>query len=402
MDTKFIWLSFIIGLVSLVSNGQTFPGSEEMKEGYYVIVGVYDQGQPVLAQSFTEATAEAKAGYHSPKKRFYIYLEHSLNFREAVNSMKKARSGSHPEAWVFVCQAPVANVELAGTEKEEKPAEIVSTENTSDTPLLTASASELPKTIDEEPVVEEEKADISELQDSFKNETRVAFILSNARNNQEVKGEVQVIDTERASLMEVISSDEVTILEDPENGTGNLSVICDVFGYRKQQIELNYQRLFESEHVNKLSDYYVIFFDLIRYHKGDIATMYNVYFFNDAAVMRPESTYEINSLLEMMKENPGYKIRIHGHTNGNRSGKIIRRIDDDPFFALADSNKEGMGSAKALSRERATIIRDYLISEGIEEGRMEIKAWGGKRMLYDKNGSQAKKNVRVEIEILEE
>ena len=130
--------------------------------------------------------------------------------------------------------------------------------------------------------------------------------------------------------------------------------------------------------------------------------MYNVYFFNDAAVMRPESRYEVNTLLDMMRENPGYRIRIHGHTNGNRSGKIISMGGSEDFFGLDSSNKEGGGSAKTLSKRRAEVIRDYLISQGIDADRMEIKAWGGKRMLYDKNSSMAKKNVRVEIEILEE
>ena len=130
--------------------------------------------------------------------------------------------------------------------------------------------------------------------------------------------------------------------------------------------------------------------------------MYNVYYYNDAAVMRPESRYEVNSLVEMMKENPNYKIRIHGHTNGKSPGKIITMGDSDSFFALADDNNEGFGSAKQLSKERAEIIKSYLVHEGIAADRMEVKAWGGRRMLYDKFSTQAKHNVRVEIEILEE
>jgi hypothetical protein len=34
--------------------------------------------------------------------------------------------------------------------------------------------------------------------------------------------------------------------------------------------------------------------------------------------------------------------------------------------------------------------------------RIEIKAWGGGRMIHDKNSVNAKKNVRVDVEILEE
>ena len=75
--------------------------------------------------------------------------------------------------------------------------------------------------------------------------------------------------------------------------------------------------------------------------------------------------------------------------------------DSDSFFALTDT-KEGFGSAKQLSEERAAIIRDYLIKNGIAAGRMEIKAWGGKKPIHDKMSARASENVRVEVEILED
>lgn len=128
--------------------------------------------------------------------------------------------------------------------------------------------------------------------------------------------------------------------------------------------------------------------------------MYNVYFFKDAAIMRPESRYEINNLLSMMNENSAYKIMIHGHTNGNAAGKIITMGDSKNFFSLTNT-REGRGSAKKLSEERANAVREYLIDQGIAEDRMTIKAWGGKRPLYDKENSQAQANVRVEVEIIE-
>jgi outer membrane protein OmpA-like peptidoglycan-associated protein len=117
--------------------------------------------------------------------------------------------------------------------------------------------------------------------------------------------------------------------------------------------------------------------------------------------MRPESRYEVNSLLEMLTENPKYKIRIHGHTNGNSNGKIISMGDSKEFFALTRDNKEGHGSAKKLSEERAILIQNYLISNGVEASRTEVKAWGGKQPIYDVDHAAAQANVRVEIEILD-
>jgi outer membrane protein OmpA-like peptidoglycan-associated protein len=149
-------------------------------------------------------------------------------------------------------------------------------------------------------------------------------------------------------------------------------------------------------------NHYVIKFDLVRYHKGDINTLYNVFFYNDAAIMLPESKYQLNSLLTMMKENPNYRIMLHGHTNGNSRGRLITMGPSKSFFSLANDVKDGTGSAKELSRQRAEVIKEWLVSQGVVGDRIEIKAWGGGRMIHDKNSVNAKKNVRVDVEILEE
>ena len=118
--------------------------------------------------------------------------------------------------------------------------------------------------------------------------------------------------------------------------------------------------------------------------------------------MRPESRYEINSLLDMLKENPNYQIKLHGHTNGKASGKIISLEEGSTNFFSLSKTKEGFGSAKKLSQERADIIRQFLVSNGIDPSRMQVKAWGGKRPIHDKHSTRAQENVRVEIEILQD
>lgn len=76
--------------------------------------------------------------------------------------------------------------------------------------------------------------------------------------------------------------------------------------------------------ISLVGNYYMVRFEMARLHKGDIAVLYNVYFYNDAAIMLNESKYELNKLLTMLKENQKYKIILHGRTNGNGRGKIIR------------------------------------------------------------------------------
>ena len=117
--------------------------------------------------------------------------------------------------------------------------------------------------------------------------------------------------------------------------------------------------------------------------------------------MLPESKYELNSLLQLLQENPKYRIRLHGHTNGNYHGKIISMGPEKNFFSLTGSVQRA-GTAKELSYDRAEIVKEYLVSQGIQPDRMELKGWGGRRPIYDKNSSNAKRNVRVVVEILED
>src|SRR5690606_36012607 len=227
--------------------------------------------------------------------------------------------------------------------------------------------------------------------------TEVFLSLFNARNNRIVSGDVQVIDTERAKQITKVKGNEYLLLPDPKSKSGQLTLICEAFGYRKVQQEINYPLPLADTvkpFIDLMGTTLVVNFDLIRYHKGDIATLYNVYFYNDAALMLPESRYELLGLLQMMEERP-YRIKLHGHTNGNYHGRIISHGADKNLFSL-DGSQNSIGTAKDLSRLRAEVIKEFLVGKGIAADRIEIKAWGGKRPLYDKQSANAKKNVRVE------
>ncbi len=225
------------------------------------------------------------------------------------------------------------------------------------------------------------------------------FDLFNTMNFKKVRGEVDLVSENGRKIASYPDSETIQIMR--ADASGNIILACEVLGYRKLLFKLNYDNPFLTDGVERgENEEAIVPFGLVRLQKGDIAVMYNVYFFKDAAIIRPESRYEINNLLSMMNENSAYKIMIHGHTNGNAAGKIITMGDSKNFFSLTNT-REGRGSAKKLSEERAKIIREYLIDQGIAEDRMAIRAWGGKRPLYDKNHSLAQANVRVEIEIIE-
>jgi outer membrane protein OmpA-like peptidoglycan-associated protein len=209
-----------------------------------------------------------------------------------------------------------------------------------------------------------------------------------------------VIDPDKLKKVGSYKGNAAVRITSPSNKSGTVSFVCEVFGYRKVQKDIDYTAP-QGDGITTEGGSVNVPFELVRLQKGDIAVMYNVYFFKDAGIMRPESRYEVNSLLEMLKENPNYRIKIHGHTNGGSHGKIISMGDNQNFFSLTGS-KEGFGSAKKLSEERARVIHNYLTTNGIDPTRTVVKAWGGKRAIHDKHSTRANENVRVEIEILED
>lgn len=221
---------------------------------------------------------------------------------------------------------------------------------------------------------------------------------------KEVAGKIEVVNPDRTQRFAYKDAHQVVGIPESINRSGNVSLISEIFGYKKVQHDFNLK-----DPVNDRTDPFlsyqdsilIVDFELKRLTAGDLVTMYNVYFYKDAAIMRPESKYELQQLLEMLNENKDYRISVQGHTNGNNSGPIIELEDGESnFFSQNVPTRRGNGSAKKLSEKRAELIKNYLISEGVAANRIESKGFGGKKSIYEKFDPLAYKNVRVEIQIL--
>ncbi|HEY0652980.1 MAG TPA: OmpA family protein, partial [Chryseosolibacter sp.] len=127
--------------------------------------------------------------------------------------------------------------------------------------------------------------------------------------------------------------------------------------------------------------------------------MEEVKFYTNSNLMTPESERELKELLAMMNENPDYKIRIHGHTNGTQGRDIVSWEEGQDLFHPDASNKKHAGSAKELSSLRAESVKRYLTDNGVAENRISTKGEGGVQMIYDPRGTMAALNDRVEIEV---
>ncbi len=84
----------------------------------------------------------------------------------------------------------------------------------------------------------------------------------------------------------------------------------------------------------------------------------------------------LNQIAKIMKENPSYKLLIHGHTDN-----------------VGDSNKN-----KELSEKRAIAVKLYLMRQGVEELRMKAAGFGDTMpVANNKTAAGKKQNRRVEF-----
>lgn len=367
----------------------------------YVVIGAFaiPKNAVEFVQNAKKGDLNAEYAINSNRKLFYVYVLSTADKTAAIQTAKKLRVESpYFDTWVY------SGFLGDGPFQEGKDINPVTGEK-----LSQVSAGDNVKLLETDAVVEESKfEEVKEPVEDAKEPVKIdeaeqgkafLFKIISTSTQQLVSGDVDIIDLDRTRKAASYRGNEDVRVR-AVNKSGNIAVACEVFGYRKAQKNFNYADPASAEGVEIVDGKAVVPFELVRLQKGDIAVMYNVYFFRDAAIMRPESRYEVTSLMEMLKENSKYKIKIHGHANGNANGKILSAKEDKDLFSISDPN-EGFGSSKKLSEERARVIQQFLVREGIDPKRMQIKAWGGKRPIYEKNSPQAQSNVRVEIEILE-
>ncbi len=380
-------------------------------QSLYVVIGAF--GVPRNAIEFTENARKqgfpAQFELNPKRKLFYVYILHTEDRKEAITeTIKQQKQSPFHDTWMY--QGLLGDnpqvVKISETERKQVIEALVDEKKLTAADTIKQVSITTPTGIevkDEKPIEKPEEKSITPLAPA--NSRTFLFRITALTDKDTLAGDVDVFDADataakKRKMATYRGNDAVTVKS--VNKSGNMVLECEVFGYRKLQVPLNFNNPDSVEGVTIENNVIQVPFELVRLQKGDKAIMFNVYFYKDAAVMRPESRYEVNSLLEMMNENPDYKIVIHGHTNGNAAGKIISLGASKNFFQLTTDNKEGRGSAKKLSEERALLLKQFLIENKVSADRIQVKAWGGNQPIYDVDHASAHANVRVEIEILED
>jgi len=417
-------LPLLAGIVLSARSFAQQPNNNPLSKGYYIVVAAFFSYQEEYAQRYSsklnEGGLHVKYGLDPTRKLFFVYLNQYSDFKESVQQMLKVRKArTFEKAWVRIIKDGFEAVEPVVAKKEEPMAQKV---DATPAPVIKKEEEKITETkkVEEAKGVEEIKAEeqkpvVTEVVENPPsdpvylpqnlNNTPVFLSLFNTQNNQVIDGDIEIVDTEHARLITRVKANTYLTLPNPGSKSGQLSLVSRTFGFRPEQHELHYQNT-EADtlqpYVELVGNFYMVNFGLSRIHKGDISTLFNVYFYNDAAIMLPDSKYQLNSLLQMFKENPNLKVVLHGHTNGGGRGKIIYMGPSQDFFKITSDVVNGTGSAKELSEARAETIKMWLVDQGVNDSRVTVRGWGGSRMIHDKNSAHARKNIRVDVEVVEE
>lgn len=154
----------------------------------------------------------------------------------------------------------------------------------------------------------------------------------------------------------------------------NYSIRATAEGYFAQSENLNLDSLVKAgfKHIHK--DLYLVPIEI-----GAIVRLNNVFFDFDKWTLRPESYFELDRVVKMLRENPAIEIELSAHTDS---------------YGSDDYNLK-------LSANRARSVMEYLLSKGIEVKRLSSQGYGESKPFAPNDTPENRQlNRRVEFMIV--
>ena len=353
----------------------------------YVVIGAFnlERNASLFTNYFKQKGVKANYRKNTYRNMFYVYTFESKDREETKNRLFKFREeypvyydswlyagnfkGPHipGDQWMITSSSSIANNSV---KKDAKVSNIQSEEKVKESTLANNSTPAENTEQKTNPTPIAEKVSAPPLEEG----TYRLYVNSyDATTLKEVTGSFTIFDTERGKEIKNIPAHSAVVINKPKNTTNRITIASDIFDYRKEEhtIDLDEPLIDGEDKVEIVGDSILIHFPMMQFNKGDVITMWQVYFYKDAAIMKEESVGQLNQLLRMLQSNPSMKIQIHGHTNGNSHGKVLHLSEGDMnFFSIkAGSHEEIQASAKTLSEYRAFTIQHWLMDQGIAENR---------------------------------
>lgn len=362
---------------------------------FYVVVGGFTEQQN--AARFTEHVKKlnypAQYAYNAGRNLYYVYVNYTSNRQGAKDMAYKIRTHkSFKDAWVY--NGLLIDEALAGLSRLPEPDALASAKTSTVSYWSSTKGPAVEVRYDQQASESITKAPAGK---------HFVFKLSDHDSGKPVKGKVKLLESEKkADNFKWYAANEQVFVQAPGNHSGKLVLVCDLFGYKPVKKAFLYDRMIKGAQIvmNGSEEQVVIPVGLEPVKQGEYIDLEHVRFYENSAILTPESEHELMELVHFM-ENPNYKIRLHGHVASDEDREIVipaHHHRENIFDLNASSHHRHHASAKALSRHRAETIKGFLVTHGIEARRVHTKGYGAMLAIFE----HAHANDRIEVEIVKD
>ncbi|MCS6930222.1 MAG: OmpA family protein [Saprospiraceae bacterium] len=195
--------------------------------------------------------------------------------------------------------------------------------------------------------------------------------VTDKKTGEPIQATVFIITTAQRDSLQTDENGNFSI-QLPENTTATLEAFA--LGY-----------FFYTKTIRVRADRPTVNLSLVPAVSGEKIALRNLLFYGNQAVLLPDSESELPKVLRFMQLNPSVRIEIAGHINNP-----YKRPDQLDAWEWN------------LSVNRAKVVYEYLLKNGISPERMRYKGYGNTEMLYpspDATEEEQAQNRRVEIRI---
>ncbi len=193
-----------------------------------------------------------------------------------------------------------------------------------------------------------------------------------AMTKKAVEAEIEITDLSTGKVTETFTTNSATgkFIITLVSG-GNYGIAVKAKGYLFHSENFDIPTGSGDNLVNKI-------IELKNIAVGSKIALRNVFFDTGKSFLRTESNSELDRVVKLMKDVPGLKIEISGHTDNTGSATVN----------------------EALSQQRAEAVVQYLTSKGVAPNRLTAKGYGAAKPVASNNTEDGRQqNRRTEFEI---
>ncbi|MFT5779473.1 MAG: outer membrane protein OmpA-like peptidoglycan-associated protein [Crocinitomicaceae bacterium] len=187
-----------------------------------------------------------------------------------------------------------------------------------------------------------------------------------------VESSIEITDNTSGNIIETFTTNSATgkfIITLASGKNYGIAVKADGYLFHSENFDIPMGSA--DNLVNKVIELYNI-------KIGSKIALRNVFFDTGKSILRSESNAELGRLVQLMKDVPGLKVEISGHTDNTGSAELN----------------------ESLSQDRAQAVVNYLKAKGVSGGRMKAQGYGSSRPVDSNNTSDGRQqNRRTEFEI---